>query len=174
VRRERASRTLEIGLGYGVAALFVCEGLLQNGASDARHVTIDPYQETRFGGVALQLLDEAGVRDLVELHGEESQLALPRLVAERRTFDIAVVDANHRFDGVFVDLVYLARLVRPGGIVLVDDYQLPSVARAVSFFLTNRGWTLEEISTEDALHNWAVLRTSTEPDERRYDEFVDF
>jgi predicted O-methyltransferase YrrM len=52
VRREGASRTLEIGLGYGIAALYVCEGLLLNGADEARHVTIDPYQEERFGGMA--------------------------------------------------------------------------------------------------------------------------
>jgi predicted O-methyltransferase YrrM len=137
-------------------------------------VTLDPYQEERFGGIALRLLGEAGVSALVELHREESQLALPRLVAERRTFDLAVVDANHRFDGVFVDLVYLGRLVRPGGIVFVDDYQLPGIARACAFFLANRGWTLEETSSADPLHNWAVLRTSPEPDERAYDEFVDF
>ena len=174
VRRERASRTLEIGLGYGIAALFVCEALLLNGAADARHVTLDPYQEERFGGIGPRLLEEAGVSHLVELHREESQLALPRLVAEGRSFDLAVVDANHRFDGVFVDLVYLGRLLRPGGIVFVDDYQLPGVARASAFFLTNLGWTVEETSTDDPLHNWAVLRTSSARDERPYDSFVDF
>jgi hypothetical protein len=99
---------------------------------------------------------------------------LPRLVADGHSFDLAVVDANHRFDGVFVHLVYLGRLVRPGGIVFVDDYQLPGVARACAFFLTNLGWTLEETATDDALRNWAVLRTTTEPDRRGYDEFVDF
>src|SRR5215210_6523472 len=135
---------------------------------------IDPYQEERFGGVALQLLDDAGVSDIVELHRDESQLALPRLLAEGRSFDLAVVDANHRFDGVFVDLVYLGRLVRPGGIVLVDDYQLPAVARAASFFATNLGWTLEEVSTADVHHQWAVLRTSAVPDTRPFDYYVDF
>ena len=37
------------------------------------------------------------------------------------------------FDGVIVDLIYLNRLVRPGGVVMLDDYQLPGVARAASF-----------------------------------------
>jgi predicted O-methyltransferase YrrM len=174
VRREDASRTLEVGLGYAIAALHVCEGLLLNGHADAGHVAIDPYQESRFGNVGVQLLEEAGVGGLVELLPEESQLALPRLVSEARTFDLAVLDANHRFDAVFVDLVYLGRLVRPDGIVFVDDYQLPAIARAISFFLTNGGWTLEETSAKDELHNWAVLRTSSAPDDRPYDHFVDF
>jgi hypothetical protein len=29
------------------------------------------------------------------------------------------------FDGVFLDLIYLGRLVCAGGILFVDDYQLP-------------------------------------------------
>ena len=89
-------------------------------------------------------------------------------------FDLAFVDGNHRFDGVFVDLFYLGRLVRPGGIVFLDDYQLPGVARAASFFTSNLGWTFEEISPADALHQWAVLRTSAVPDTRSFDHFVAF
>jgi predicted O-methyltransferase YrrM len=174
VEREGATRTIEVGLGYGVSALAVCEGLVRNGVGGARHVVIDPFQERRFGSEGLRLLEEAGMVALVELHPEESQLVLPRLVAEGRRFDLAFVDGNHRFDGVFLDLVYLGRLVRGGGIVFLDDYQLPAVARAVSFCTTNLGWTLEEVSAPDELHRWAVLRTPRVPPERRFDHFVAF
>ncbi len=173
VTRERATRTVEIGLGYGVSALFICAGLLVNGGA-ARHVAVDPHQATRFENCGLQLLEEAGLAGLVEHHPAESQTALPRFLSEGRTFDLAFVDGNHRFDGVFLDLVYLDRLVRPGGIVFVDDHQLPSVARAASFCLRNLGWTLVESSDADELHGWAVLRTSVEPDTRSFDHFVDF
>ena len=174
VVREDATRTIEVGLGYGIAALYICDGLLANGRDGARHVAVDPHQATRFAGCGLQFLEEAGLADLVEHHAEESQLVLPRFVSEGRSFDLAFVDGNHRFDGVFLDLVYLGRLVRAGGIVFVDDHQLPSVARAVSFCLTNLGWTLEEASADDDLHHWAVLRTSQAADERPFDHYVDF
>ncbi len=174
VLREGATRTIEIGLGYGISALHVCEGLLANAEPTARHVVIDPYQATRFSGCGLQFLEDAGVAQLVEHYAEESQIALPRFLAEGRSFDLAFVDGNHRFDGVFADLVFLGRLVRPGGIVLVDDYQLPAVARAASFFVTNLGWALEEVSAEDDFHQWAVLRTSSVPDTRPFDYYVDF
>lgn len=174
VVREGATRTIEIGLGYGISALFVCEGLLANGDAAARHVAVDPYQATRFANCGLQVLDEAGLTELVEFHAEESQTALPRLLSEGRTFDLAFVDGNHRFDGVFLDLVYLGRLVRAGGILFVDDYQLPAVARAASFCVTNLGWTLEEVSAADDLHQWAVLRTSRVPDTRPFDYYIDF
>ena len=75
---------------------------------------------------------------------------------------------------MFLDLVYLGRLLIPGAVVFVDDFQLASVARAASFCVTNLGWTLEEVSTADDRHHWAVLRTSTAPDTRPFDYFMDF
>jgi predicted O-methyltransferase YrrM len=114
VSRERATRTIEIGLGYGISALFVCEGLLSTGDPAASHVVLDPHQATRFGNCGLQVLEEAGVTSLVEHHAEESQIALPRFLSEGRRFDLAFVDGNHRCDGVFLDLVYLGHLHHPG------------------------------------------------------------
>jgi predicted O-methyltransferase YrrM len=119
VSRKGATRIIEIGLGYGISALFVCEGLVRNGDAAARHVVVDPYQATRFGNCGLQILEEAGVASLVEHHAQESQMALPRFLGEGRRFDLAFVDGNHRFDGIFLDLVYLGRLLHPGAIVLV-------------------------------------------------------
>jgi predicted O-methyltransferase YrrM len=175
VVREGATRTLEVGLGYAVSALHVCDSLLRGaGPETARHVAIDPFQATRFSGCRLQFLEDAGVSGMVEHIAERSEAALPRLLDEGRAFDLAFVDGDHRFDGVFVDLFYLARLVRPGGVVFLDDYQLPAVERAASFFVRNLGWGLEEVSGWDDLHRWAVLRTSTDPDARPFDYYVDF
>jgi predicted O-methyltransferase YrrM len=174
VAREGATQTIEIGLGYGISALFIGEALLSSGDARARHVVMDPYQATGFADLGRQFLDEAGLGELVEFHAEGSQIALPRFLTEERTFDLAFVDGNHRFDGVFLDLIYLGRLLRAEEIVFVDDYQLPAVARATSFCLTNLGWTLEEVSAPDDLHQWAVLRTPQVPDTRPFDHFVDF
>jgi predicted O-methyltransferase YrrM len=174
VHRESAYRTIEIGLGYGVAALFVCLGLLEVGGSSPRHVTLDPNQATRFSGLGRQHLEEAGVSWLVECHDRPSELALPALVEAGRRFDLAVVDGNHRFDAVFVDLFYLGRLLGPGRVVFLDDYQLPGVARAAAFFVTNVGWTVEEVSTAEPDHHWAVVRTGRRPDARDFRYFVDF
>ena len=95
VKREQATHTIEIGLGYGIAALFTCEGLLANGDSTARHVAVDPNQATRFANCGLQFLDDAGLAELVEHHAEESAIALPRLLTEGRSFDLAFIDGNH-------------------------------------------------------------------------------
>lgn len=174
VVREGAAHTIEIGLGYGMSALFACTGLVSNGDSTAKHVVIDPFQRTRFANCGLQFLEEAGLLHMVEHHAEESQVVLPRLLSDGRTFDLAFVDGNHRFDRVFLDLIYLGRLLGPGRIVFVDDYQLAGIAKAVSFCITNLGWTREEVSAADPLHQWAVLRTALLPDTRAFDDYVDF
>jgi GNAT superfamily N-acetyltransferase len=77
VRREDARRTMESGLGFAISTLFICEGLLANGPG-GHHVAADPYQfvslpthRTRHHGVGLQILEEAGVRNLVEFYAEE-------------------------------------------------------------------------------------------------------
>ena len=181
VRREHALRTFETGLGYGISTLFICEGLIANG-SDARHVAIDPYQvtglpshRTTYAGVGLQILEDAGVRELVEFHGEESQIVLPRLLAEGRRFDLAFLDGNHRFEGVFLDLVYAGRLLDEGSIVFVDDMQLPGVRRAVDFCVANLGWATEDDGLEGDVHRWAVLRTGPrERLSRPIEELADF
>jgi predicted O-methyltransferase YrrM len=170
---ERASDTIEIGLGYGISTLHMCEGLLSVGNAGT-HVAIDPHQSTRFGNCGLQFLADAGVDALVDHIPEPSQIALARMLEEGRRFDLAYVDGNHKFDGVFVDLVYLGQLLRPGHVVFLDDYQLPGVRKAVSFFLRNLGWSLTEVSPDDDEHQWVVVRTSADPDTRLFDYFVDF
>ena len=180
VREEGARRTLEVGLGFAISTLFILEGLLENG-SDVPHVAADPYQlkslpthRTTYAGVGLHILEEAGVRDLVEFHAEQSQIVLPRLLAEGRELDFVFLDGNHRFEAVFVDLFYSGRLLRDRGIVFVDDTQLPGVRRAVDFYVANLGWAIED-GGEEGTHEWLVVRTGPrDAFFRPYAEFVDF
>jgi predicted O-methyltransferase YrrM len=181
VRRENAWQTLEIGLGYGIATLFICDALLSIGSS-GKHVAIDPYQvtgldhhRTRFAGVGLQLLEEAGVRDLVEFHEAESQIVLPKLLAEGRCFDLAFIDGSHRFESVFLDLVYCGRLLKAGGIAFADDVQVEGVRKAINFCVANLRWSIEGQGVEGADHSWMVLRTGPADVFRRpYTAFVNF
>jgi len=173
VIKERAVYTIEIGLAWGIGALYICEGLLTNDNPNSHHIAIDPFQR-HFKDCGLQSLDEAGVLHLIEHLNGESQIILPQFVSEGRQFDFAFVDGSHLFDRVFLDLIYLGRLVRPAGVIFADDYQAPAVAKAVSFCLTNLGWKLEEVAPENQRHRWAVLRTIKEPIHRMYPHFVEF
>lgn len=187
---EGVRATLEVGLGLGLGALALCEALLTVGSPDARHVVVEGFPHD-FGGAGARTLRAAGVEPLVEQVHEESQLALPRFAAEGRRFDLALIDGDHRFDGVFLDLCYADRLVRPRGLVIVDDLWMPSIRHAVSYVERNLGWELvPEAMTRGfrwrrprhlpgrrlrGTGNMAVLRLPAERPERRdWDEFVPF
>lgn len=173
VEREAPDATIEIGFGYGLSALAICEGVLRAGRTP-KHLVIDPFQAERFSDCGHQVVHDAGLHGSVEHLDARSELALPRLVERGARFDLAFVDGNHRFDAVFVDLFYLARLVRPGGVIALDDYQLPGIVKAADFYVANLGWTIEGIGESDRFHRWAVLRTATEPHQRGFEFFRDF
>jgi predicted O-methyltransferase YrrM len=181
---ERAERSIEVGLGLGMSALFLCQAVFQRGG---RHLAINPFQRKSWNEAGLRTLREAGVKDHVEFIEEESQIALPRLVSEDRAFDFAFVDGEHRFEGVFLDLYFMSRLVKPGALVVVDDMWMPAVRTAVAYMEKNLGIVLEP----DALpggFRWrrrplsrgvpsgtgdtAALRLPSERPELRWDEFV--
>lgn len=181
---EGAERTIEVGLALGMSALFLCQAVLPRGG---RHVAIDPFQAESWNGAGMRTLREAGVEELVEVIEEESQLALPRLVAEGREFDLAFVDGDHRFEGVFLDLYFMTRLVRPGGLIVVDDMWMPAVRTAVAYVEKNLGATLEPDALPNAFRwrnrplsrgvpggtgDTAVLRLPSERPALRWDEFV--
>ena len=71
---------------------------------------------------------------------EPSSLALPRLLEKGFVADAAFVDGSHRFHEVFVDLYFLQKLVRSGGLIVFDDVELLSVSSALAYFNLNLGW----------------------------------
>ncbi|HWC43786.1 MAG TPA: class I SAM-dependent methyltransferase, partial [Actinomycetota bacterium] len=81
-----------------------------------------------------------GLDTIARLVTQPSSLALPQLVAEGLTADAAFVDGSHRFHEVFVDLYFLGKIVRPGGIIVLDDHHWPSVRTAAHYFEVNLGW----------------------------------
>ena len=171
VVRESATKTIEVGLGYGVSALHICEGLVKNGNEEAKHIVLDPSQVARFSNCGLQALEDAGVGHIVEHISDVSEIVLPQFLKEGRCFDLGFVDGNHHFEHVFVDLFYLGRLVRKGGVIILDDYDVSGIKSAVSFWVKNAKW--EIVDTFGDGHS-VVLRTSEEVHHWDFRDFIAF
>jgi predicted O-methyltransferase YrrM len=124
---ERPRVVIEIGLAYGSSALAIGEALAPQ--PDAQHVVIDAFQD-HFKNVGWQAIQDAGMDGMSTLLAERSQTALPRMLAQGFVADAAFVDGSHIFHNVFVDLVFLREIVRPGGLAILDDCEWPSVATA--------------------------------------------
>jgi len=167
---EKARTVIEIGLAYGASALAIAEALVANGSGHGRHLIIDPFQN-RFHGSGWSAIVEAGIAGLCLLFEERSQIVLPRLASEGFLADVAFVDGSHIFHNVFVDLFYLRELVRPGGLVILDDCSYPSVATAVRYFQLNTGWEREPMPAPTRLHAFRLPNPRFEPNFESFKPF---
>jgi predicted O-methyltransferase YrrM len=200
VAAERPETTIETGFAYGLSSLFICRGLMEAGREGFRHLAMDPLQKRLFDDVGLDNFERAGLADRLEFHENCSGYVLPRLVEEGRRFDFAFVDGDHRFESVFIDLYFMFRLVKPGGLIVVDDMWMPSVRAAVDYWVRNLGILHENrrvsglrrrlygltrflplspggfpdpgLKTDQA--SMALLRLRQTPRERMWDDFVPF
>ncbi|MEX0774305.1 MAG: class I SAM-dependent methyltransferase [Phycisphaeraceae bacterium] len=139
VAQHRPKQTLEIGMGTGLSGLYICWGLARAGGG--RHVAIDPFQKAEFWqGRGLALRDHVGLTPVFDWIGQPDDLALPRMVAEGRKIDFALIDGDHRFEAALLDFYYIDKLLPVGGICTIDDTDWPSVWRVVQFALLHRDY----------------------------------
>jgi predicted O-methyltransferase YrrM len=138
---ERVERIVEVGLAYASSALAIGEALVTVDAPDPRHVIIDPFQRSGWSNVGWDLLCSAGLDSIATLIDDWSSIALPRLLTEGFVADAAFVDGSHRFHEVFLDFYFLRKIVRPGGVIVIDDNWIPSIRAAAHYYEQNLGWT---------------------------------
>jgi predicted O-methyltransferase YrrM len=141
IRARKPKVSLEVGLAFGISALFICEAL-KDASSEPLHIVIDPAQNAPayWQGVGLANLERAGFGGFVEFIEKPSQIALPELVAAGRKVDFAFVDGEHTFDHVLVDFFFIDQLLNVGGVVVLDDAGWPSIRRVARFIAANRSY----------------------------------
>jgi len=194
---RRPGTSLEVGLAFGVSALFICEAL-RKASPAARHVVIDPAQhaDAYWKGAGLANLKRAGFGDMVEFVEKPSQIALPELVTAGRKIDFAFIDGEHTFDHVLVDFFFVDQLLNVGGVVVLDDAGWPSVRRVARFIATNRAYAvIDHVGSEDrrkpqhlaaetpdtvaadkrlGLEGWCIAFEKKADDARHWEHYVPF
>jgi predicted O-methyltransferase YrrM len=145
VRKVDAKVSLEVGLAYGVSALYICDALRVR--EGTRHITVDPNQHggvwgDPWEGIGIANLRRAGFGDIVQLIEKPSHLALPELVMAGLEVDFAFIDGWHAFDFTLVDFFYIDRMLRVGGIIAFDDVAWPAVRKVCRFVATNRAYSV--------------------------------
>ena len=140
IRAAGCRTAVEIGLAYGISALFI-GAALQNG-SDIHHYIIDPKQQEDWSGIGLTNLRRAGLDGPVEFSSDPSYAALPRLLERGVRVDFGFIDGFHVFDYALLDFFYVDLLLNVGGIVAFDDANWKSLRALRRFIERNRSYTL--------------------------------
>jgi predicted O-methyltransferase YrrM len=106
---------LEIGAYEGRSTRWFVEHVLTGPRS--RLVVIDPYPRPTFHA------NVADVAAQIDYLKEPSQVALRDRRWRQSSFDFAYIDGDHSARAVFEDSVLVWRLLKPGGILIWDDYR---------------------------------------------------
>lgn len=119
--RDRPNlRYLEVGTFEGMSALWMLKHVLTAESSLAEGV--DPYFDEAVKARALKNLAHAGVAARFKLHQGLSAELLPRF--EPGSYDVVYIDGSHTADDVLADAVLCWLLLKPGGLLVFDDWQM--------------------------------------------------
>lgn len=127
---NKFSRSVEIGLAFGMSAIAIAEVIIENGG---QHTVIDKFQVSDWGSNGLQLIEQAGYKDAVEFHEDYSHVALPAFLSEGRTFDFAYIDSTKLFDYLLVDFFFIDKMLTEGGIIVFDDAAFPGIRKLLRY-----------------------------------------
>jgi hypothetical protein len=140
------SRTLEIGMAFGGSALVFCASHKELGHwPKQQHTVLDPFQTTVWDSCGLMALERAGLSDFVDFREQTSALALPKMLEAEERFGFVYIDGSHLFEDVFLDTLYVLRLLTMGGVVAFDDSTNPHVAKVLGFLRVSIQGGLEEV-----------------------------
>lgn len=120
-------------------------------------------------GALVSIAPDPDLRDRIFVEAEErqigltrlffvcdrSELALPRIAADRNRFDVGLIDGSHNWPSVFVDFCYINMMMPAGGTLFVDDVHLYSVSQL--FNLLRRQEQFEHVALDDKMATFRKL-----------------
>lgn len=184
----RAVRCIETGLGLAMSSSFLMEASLRTlesreGAGGGSGqlaefspllTSIDPGETTISKDAGLVHLRSAGLESLHRFIAAPSELTLPRLIEGGERYDLGFVDGDHRFDAAMLDTSLMLRLVKPGGLIVLDDAWMPSVRKASAFFVSNGLCECVDVYSEGGKPRLHALKPAEGWASRAWDHFVEF
>jgi predicted O-methyltransferase YrrM len=136
IKKYKFKKCLEIGMGFGISSSYI---LLSN--KDVSLTSIDPFQKdkTQWNSMGLKLLKELEVNERHHYISEKSYISMPILLKtfNEEYFDFIFIDGWHTFDYTLIDFFYSDKLLRIGGIIIIDDALHKGVKKFIKYVETN-------------------------------------
>jgi predicted O-methyltransferase YrrM len=142
IRMLRPNMVAEIGTYYAGGAEVMARALWENG--EGFLLTTDPFGAERCPAIIANWPTE--LRSLIQFHPLSSMDFFAKLHRERLELDFVLVDGDHDYEAALFDLQMAARLLRPGGIVVMNDSVQTGPFQAARTFLASHP-TWQELGT---------------------------
>lgn len=136
IRNKNYKQTLEIGLAFGISALYFCQAHKDN-QMEGHHIAVDCSQSSDWHNVGVNNIKKAGLEQYFTHIDGPDWLVLPKLLEGGKQFDFIYIDGPHSFQGAFLDFFYADKLLTIGGTLYFDDNMMHSVHKVCSFVHQN-------------------------------------
>lgn len=147
---NRAVKFLEIGSFEGRSTMWFLENYCQHPYAS---ITSVDYVPSPLLGHNLSLLDGNDRKKVINIR-DKSVNVLPTLSTK---FDFIFIDGSHFPDDVMMDAVLSFRLLKPGGVMIFDDFNMRSIESYNYLTVTGRN-LYKNVYAKDILANkWDVL-----------------
>ncbi len=130
IKINNFSKSIEIGFAFGISTLAILEEVVKN---KGRHLVIDKYQNTIWGGNGVDLINQAGYSTKLDFIEEFCYVVLPSLLEKGEKFDFAYIDSTKQFDWLLVDFFYLDKLLEINGVIVFDDLNFPGIRKLLRY-----------------------------------------
>lgn len=134
--KQQVKDVLEVGCYEGRATVWLCENVLTE--SGSTYDVVDTFEGSlsESGMIHEKEQSEQGVLTIennfrhniqffpdikFSIYKGYSQKILPQL-SEKKQYDLIYIDASHRADDTLVDSYFAHKLLKPGGILIFDDF----------------------------------------------------
>src|SRR2546423_5235353 len=134
-------RSLEIGMAAAASCVAIATARKSLGLS-AKHIALDPYQQTDAGSLGLCEISRTGLDDYVSWIPERSENYLSRAAARGEKFDLIFIDGGHDIGQTVTDAFYAHRTLNQHGFVAFHDSCLFSTAAAVRYLVRECNYSL--------------------------------
>ena len=125
-------KCIEIGMAFGISAFYI----LSN--ENTELISIDPFQKIQWNNNGIKLLKEFNFDTRHKCMYSKSYEALPELLKKSEVkFDFIFIDGWHTFDYTLIDFFYADKLLKVGGIIIIDDALHKGVEKSVKYISTN-------------------------------------
>src|SRR5688572_26413938 len=143
VEREAPRKILELGFGYGVAALWI----ELRRRLDSEHTIVDHLVMAKSTSPILKLISGQKKLRFERKHSSQEFLALH--LRKGPQYDFIFLDADLRFEAFLTDMYFITKVLNQGGVVVIRNMWNPSIRKGIMYLVKNLPYKIENISVQD-------------------------